>query len=345
MKQNIYLGFFLMCILLIQGCVHSQMPDNTSTQIPSSPKTVQLAGFSTSPYWNEQVKTYNYDTDVRIQINAPSVKKYDRSKPTELILYLLPNGNSIEQTVGKKLKPGDDWHFNIQHIGAQTRRLREVMTDRNIVIAYLEATPKSWPSYSSRHPDAPQQIQKIIQSIIAQLSKQPEIIVLSSHSGGGSFVFNFINSQDHIPDWIDRLSFLESVYNYSTTKGHDVKLIEWLKSDPKHCLSVITYRDYDITLNGKKVAGTISFKKTHEMIDSLSKEFPLSVTTTGDYVRWEGLNGQIDIINHLNPENKILHTVLVEKNGFIHSMTVGTQYENKAGIFWTDHAYDQWIQE
>ena len=58
------------------------------------------------------------------------------------------------------------------------------------------------------------------------------------------------------------------------------------------------------------------------------------------------MNGRIEVIMHTNPESKILHTVLVgDMNGFIHAITVGAKYENKAAIFNGPIAYEKWIQE
>jgi len=68
-------------------------------------------------------------------------------KPLLLIFFATPNGNTIEQTIGKQMQPGDDWHFNIQHIGAQTRFLRNILTNQTIVVAYLENSLKSWPAW------------------------------------------------------------------------------------------------------------------------------------------------------------------------------------------------------
>ena len=78
---------------------------------------------------------------------------YRSDRPVGLVLYALPNGNTIEQTAGKKMAPGDDWHFDIQHIAAQTRFLRERIEGYNLVVAYLEADQKSWPAWKKAHPD------------------------------------------------------------------------------------------------------------------------------------------------------------------------------------------------
>lgn len=308
----------------------------------------QLPGFEVSPYFQEQVKSYTFDTDVNIVINAPSAKQFNPKLPTKLILYTLPNGNTIAQTIGKKMKPGDDWHYNIQHIGAQTRQLREVIKKENIIVTYLTPSSKSWPSWGGVHKENRNQlIPQLIESVKNQLPRPPDEVILSSHSGGGSFIFNYLNSVEHIPDWIGRISFLDSVYNYTEEEQHSDKFIEWLKQNPKHVLSIISYDDRNIMLNGKLVLGPTggTYRKTHKIIDRYQQEIPLSMSSTAEYMHWQGMNGQIDIIILLNPENKILHTVIVEKNGFVYAMTVGTKYENKAGIFWGPAAYTKWIQE
>ena len=78
---------------------------------------------------------------ISLFVNFPTFG-FARSK-TILVIYALPNGNTTEQTMGKKIQPGDDWHFDIQHIRAQTAFVR---TERgeNISVGYLENNFKSW---------------------------------------------------------------------------------------------------------------------------------------------------------------------------------------------------------
>ena len=119
MPDKLFLVIFLIqvalnSIELTEGSIFHQVSEFDSST------SVHLPGFATSPYFNEQICIFNYDPEVRILINAPAVNIFDRNKPTEIVLFALPNGNTIEQTVGKRLNPGDDWHYDIQHIGAQT---------------------------------------------------------------------------------------------------------------------------------------------------------------------------------------------------------------------------------
>jgi hypothetical protein len=84
-----------------------------------------LPGFKTMASFNEQeFYSENFAKDVILSINAP--EKFNKKGKTYLVLFALPNGNSIEWTKGKKMKPGDDWHFDIQHIAAQTRLVRNL---------------------------------------------------------------------------------------------------------------------------------------------------------------------------------------------------------------------------
>lgn len=104
---------------------------------------------------------------MKIYINAPPEDDFDPSQLTRIILYALPNGNTTSQTIGKKVTEGVDWHYGIQHIGAQTRRLREVIKEDNIVAVYLEAEGRSWPSWRRKHPDSPQILQAVLESILS----------------------------------------------------------------------------------------------------------------------------------------------------------------------------------
>ncbi|MBK9569296.1 MAG: hypothetical protein IPO53_04835 [Chitinophagaceae bacterium] len=54
--------------------------------------------------------------------------------------------------MGKKLQPGDDWHFDIQHIRAQTAFIRQQLSNQNFVVIYLENNYKSWPSWETETP-------------------------------------------------------------------------------------------------------------------------------------------------------------------------------------------------
>lgn len=53
--------------------------------------------------------------DVKVTIDKPA--DFKKNKETIITFFVFPNGNTTEQTMGKRMLPGDDWHFDIQHIG------------------------------------------------------------------------------------------------------------------------------------------------------------------------------------------------------------------------------------
>ncbi len=312
---------------------------------PALQQTV-LPGFDEATDFGEQVKTLAFNSGVKVTLIAGPASRFDRAKPIELILYALPNGNTTKQTIGRAVKEGMDWHFGIQHIGAQVRRLREVISDRNIIVAYLEADRLSWPLWRRSHDGGSAIIHAIVDSVVAVMPTNNVRIVLSGHSGGGSFVFGYLNGVDRIPPRISRISFLDSNYGYSDDEGHGRKLIDWLRESGDHCLSVIAYDDRNITLNGKLVVGPDggTYRRTLQMQATLSSSFALADSVREHIRHFRGLNGRIDILLHENPDNRILHTTLVgEMNGFIQAMTSGTSYEGVAGTFNGPVAYQKWI--
>jgi hypothetical protein len=212
-----------------------------------------MPGFKRSPFWGEQLRDSVTAQGIKIHVNAPEIMRAD--VPTTVIFYATPNGNTIAQTLGVQMKPSLDWHYDIQHIAAQTRRLREVSPDENIVLACVEAEGKSWPGWRSKHEDNAALIRSMVEDTIKGMPGRSAKVALTGHSGGGSMIFGFINAFDEIPAWVDRIAWLDANYAYSDESRHGDKLIAWLKGDPKRCLIVIAYDDRNITLDGKLVNG------------------------------------------------------------------------------------------
>jgi hypothetical protein len=65
-----------------------------------------------------------------------------------------------------------------------------------------------------------------IKGIFAQWDPQ---IVLNSHSGGGRFIFSYMDAIDKIPAEVVRIAFLDSDYGYEDTQ-YGPKLLNWIKS-------------------------------------------------------------------------------------------------------------------
>ncbi len=107
-----------------------------------------LPGFKISPYSNEQQMVIeNKNQNTRILINAPL--GITKKSKVLIVFYALPNGNAIEHTFGKRINNNEDWHYNLQHIGAQTRFLRKNANGPKLVTVYLETREKSWPAWKA----------------------------------------------------------------------------------------------------------------------------------------------------------------------------------------------------
>lgn len=311
----------------------------------AAPRTA-LPGFSRSPHFDEQVRTYAFDPEVTVHINAPSVAAFDPHKPTRVVLFALPNGNTIAQTIGCQRKPDLDWHFFIQHISAQTRRVREVRPDVNLVVAYVEAGGRSWPRWRSKHEDSGARIVALIESLRAQFPGDATMVDLTGHSGGGSLIFGYLGQVEQIPDWIGRIVLLDANYAYSDERPYADKLVAWLKRSPQHFLGVVAYDDRRIRVDGKLVVGPTggTYRKSEQMVTRLGLDLPLVEEQRDDRRCYRALDGRLDIAIFENPQDKILHTVLVEKNGFIHALTFGTPTASRAGQLFGPPAYERWIQ-
>jgi hypothetical protein len=298
----------------------------------------------TTNEFNERVTWLSFEPGVRVQINAPAGEHLVSAKKVLLVFYALPNGNTIEQTVGKTVKPGDDWHFGIQQIGAQTRFLRQLLKDRVVEIAYLQNSLKSWPAWRKQHGD--QFIPKLLAAIEERLGQPGTELVLAGHSGGGSLIFGYLNGCETIPERVTRIAFLDSNYAYDRAAGHCDKLVNWLKATNGHYLCVLAYNDAVALLNGQPFVSASggTWGKSHEMQEDLAESFAFSTSTNAEFQRFSALDGRVQFILRENPKREILHTVQVERNGFIHALLTGTGSENNGYEYFGPPAYARWIE-
>ncbi|MCX6137694.1 MAG: hypothetical protein NTV54_09400 [Ignavibacteriales bacterium] len=290
---------------------------------------------------------FRYRGDVIVTVNTPRKMSVDVSKRLLLIFYALPNGNSTAWTVGKKRMPADDWHFDIQHIGAQTRFLRSIMPDNDVVVVYLEAARKSWPQWRSTHPDNAAVIRALIDTVASFYADRPADIMLSGHSGGGSLLFGYLNGVDTIPASIARIAFLDADYAYNDTLQHGEKLVQWLRNGSDHALNVLAYNDSIALLNGKPFVSATggTWYRTKMMMRRLQQHFSFVVDSLDGLERFSALDGRIKIWMKENPERAIYHTVQVEKNGFIECVCSGSSHDGKGYTYFGDRAYTQYITD
>ncbi len=318
--------------------------EETRLYLPGMPAHVEdgvaeadgLIGVQPSQYQT----TYFLDS-IRIVIDDP----YDDASPsdlqTNLILYALPNGNSIEWTMGKQKNETDDWHYNIQYIDAQTRWLRDHTPER-YVVAYLEAPKLSWPAWKRSHPDHGEMITQLMDALRALYPRAR--IYLNSHSGGGSLINGFIETRESIPAWVSRIGFIDSNYGYNSEIG--TKLNVWLNGDEDRRLGVFAYNDSVALYEGKpfvSATGGTWFRSKMMLFDlGQMREFfqrPLHDEIT----EYRSSGDQVLILLKENPAREIFHTEQVELNGFIHSVLFGTESEEQEYQYFGAHCYDEYI--
>jgi hypothetical protein len=280
--------------------------------------------------------------DVRITIDRPS--NYQNKKETLIVLYALPNGNTTAQTMGKHMQPGDDWHYNIQHIKAQTAFIRKELPKKNIVVCYLENTSKSWPLWKQKHPEGEKEVLAIVDTLYGLFPGKRKTVCLNGHSGGGRFIFTYLAAVQEIPPHIGRISFLDSNYGYDST--FTPKLVHWLKSTKAAQLGVFAYNDSIALYNGKPFVSAVggTWYKSHQMLRDLSKSFTFQHRSTDSLEIYRSAGGNIAFFLKPNYDRGIYHTQQVEYNGFIHSILLATPQEEKGYKYYGNRAYTPFIQ-
>ena len=305
-----------------------------------------LPGFKPSGLFDEQqMLIENSPPGTRILINAP-LEGFNTHDKVMLIFYALPNGNTIEQTFGKKMKEGDDWHYNIQHIGAQTRFLRNTISDRTIVVAYLENSKKSWPAWTSANEDYRDQVRGIVDDVKSVFDKWDPQVVLNGHSGGGRFIFDYLDATGTIPDDVVRIAFLDSDYGYEDTP-YGAALVRWLESGRERYLCTLAYNDSVVIYNGKQLVSPTggTWYRSKLMKACLENTFRVRERQRDSLIWYSSPDRRIEIILKPNPRGIIFHTEQVEYNGFIHSMLSGTRYEEKGYRYFGERAYSGLIAD
>lgn len=291
----------------------------------------------------------------RVVINSPSEKQFRKERPVRLILYALPNGNTIEETEGRggALLP-EEWRFDIQHIAAQVRFLREHDRRYNYIVAYLESEQKGWTTHAAVYPNSPALYKKLTDTIITivksslsgQFKSGKISVALSSHSGGGRFVLNYIRSVDTIPSVIERILFVDSNYGYEE-ELHADKLVTWLKGCRERHLGVMAYVDTTVILNGKRIVsskGGTGFRSTMMAADLQKRGVEFTENSDTSFVRKFSKNRQVAFWIKENPTGKIYHTILVERNGLIHQMLFGGEQIERGYKFWGVRSYSKYIK-
>jgi pimeloyl-ACP methyl ester carboxylesterase len=292
----------------------------------------------------EKVQWEQRTDGVRVCLLSPPTLDSNRSRDRRLLVYATPNGNSIEETLGCVRDSTTPWRFDIQHVAAQFRKWRSLDRHHEWILAVVEAPQKSWPNYARHKPDAAKAIAKLIASL--QEAAGAERFSLAAHSGGGSLLFNFLDSHKELPTTLERLIFLDANYSYSAERQHGDKLLQWLRADATHRLVVLAYDDRNVELNGKRVVGPDggTYRASHRMLERFRRDIELDEREQGPFFQASGLDGRLEFLVHRNPQNKILHTALVgDMNGLLYAMAQGTPVATDWGKLGGPRAYSDWI--
>jgi len=169
-------------------------------------------------------------------------------------------------------------------------------------------------------------------------------VVLSGHSGGGSWTFGYLNTVADSPREVERIAFLDSNYAYETAKHAD-KFTRWLRQSEGHHLCVLAYHDSVALLNGKTFVSENggTWGRSRAMLKDLESQFQFTSKTNGGLRVHCALDGRIQFLLKENPDRKILHTVQVERNGFIHALLCGTPLEGQGYEYFGRRAYEELI--
>ncbi|MBL7741346.1 MAG: hypothetical protein JNK14_19130 [Chitinophagaceae bacterium] len=290
----------------------------------------------------DNISAFLMSDSVKVTIDQPS--EYLQHRPTIITFYALPNGNTTEQTMGKKMQPGDDWHFDIQHIKAQTNFIRQQLKRTNFVVIYLENNLKSWPAWKQRRPDFTQRIPHIIDSLTSLIPGKRKDIYLNGHSGGGSFIFGYIASFEKIPSYVKRVSFLDSDYGYDSS--YYPKFRTWLQDVKGAALNVFAYNDSVALYNGKPFVSATggTWYRSKLFLAHLQKDFSIEKIRDDSLIVYRSAKNNIQFFFKTNPDRKIFHTTQVELNGFIHSVLCGTVYDSRKYKYYEGRAYSGLIE-
>jgi hypothetical protein len=268
-----------------------------------------------------------------------------KAKHTTLIcFYALPNGNTTAQTMGKKMQPGDDWHYNIQHIRAQTVYLRQLLKRKNLVVIYLENEYKSWPAWKQKHTDFRTIIPALVDSLSGLITAKEKQIYLNGHSGGGSFIFGYLAGVGTIPPTVKRISFMDSNYGYDSS--YYSILQQWLNTVKDAALNVFAYNDSVALYNGKPVVSSTggTWYRSHLMLRHFQAGIHFNFTKTDSVHLYKSDDKRIQFFFKQNYDRGIYHTQQVELNGFIHSILCGTKHDSHGYSYYGKRGYTNFIE-
>ncbi|MCB0776604.1 MAG: hypothetical protein KDB99_09815 [Chitinophagaceae bacterium] len=291
---------------------------------------------------NEKIDSFYLENGIKFTIDRPL--DFNKKRNTVIVFYALPNGNTTEQTMGKKIEAGDDWHYDIQHIRAQTKFLRREMKRSNLFVIYLENVYKSWPVWKQKNSNYRLVIPRLIDSLTELIEADNKVVYLNGHSGGGSFIFGYLDGVQKIPDLVKRISFIDSDYGYDSS--YYTKISSWLQRDSKAYLNVFAYNDSIALFNGKSIVSPKggTWYKSHLLLHHLESEFKFKKKTTDSLIIYVSQSKQVQFFFKVSIDRGIYHTQQVELNGFIHSILCGTKNDSRRYTYYGERIYKNLIE-
>ena len=319
-------------LLSPDGVMHVPLSSQAALKAPA-------AVLAFKPAAGEAIDVLRIDPGVRVVINRPAAAS---SKPVLLVYYASRTATRPNRRSARRSSPATIG-TSTSNTSAQTRFLRETIKDRTVVVAYLENELKSWPAWRRRNGDA--EISRIFEAVLERFQGARPQLVLAGHSGGGSLIFGYLNSVSHIPNQVERIAFLDANYAYETER-HSDKLAAWLRASDRHYLVVLAYNDAVALANGKSFVSATggTWGRSHQLEHDLEGAFAVAKDHTAEMQRFTALGGRIQFFLKENPERKVLHTVLVERNGFIESILSGTKLAGAGYVYFGDRAYSRYIR-
>ncbi|MEO5781970.1 MAG: hypothetical protein ABIQ07_01785, partial [Ginsengibacter sp.] len=124
------------------------------------------------------------------------------------------------------------------------------------------------------------------------------------------------------------------------------KLKAWLQKNKSAFLNVFAYNDSIALLNGKRFVSDTggTWYRSFMMLHDLSADIHFVKTRDDSLIIYKSPDKRTQFFFKTNPEKKIFHTVQVERNGFIHSILMGTKRESKIYIYFGKRAYIHLIE-
>lgn len=265
---------------------------------------------------------------VRILEVVPA--KWTKAK-RRLIVFATPNGNTLEQSYGAQAQEGRDWHFDIQHIGAQFRYAQSHCDEADLALVVVQSGQLSWPAFRQTTDGADKQIRRLIESLQANL--KADETYLTCHSGGGSLIWGWMNAHEELPASVTRIALLDANYSYADELHHGDKLLKWLRNNAAARLLVMAYDDRNVEFQGKKVVSDDggTYRATERMVARFEKDEPVQRGAIADLQSDALCDGRALLLRHPNPKKVILHTALVgEFNSFAFACLWGQASEAEA---------------